>query len=762
MKRLYSDTTYSAGTGLSLSSTTFSLATVTRTNNTSTVSPKASGTFNAIDTVTTDSYGRVTAVNLKTVTLPSDSDTVDGFHSLNNTFLYADYKTCNFTTTDNVYVKLTLSGSATYFTGMIRLFVKANYDNIAGTTFIDIYDRAQKLYIRSTSYNYNNLLGVYQPNASTQIFYLKLHGYRASTNSGGTLLSTQGTVTVYSTIGITSIEEVTSDSDDYATVSAYAYTEVLDYGISSGAMWGDIVPRGNNSKSLGSSSIKWKNVYSTTFTGALVGNADTATKLQTARTLTIGNTGKTFDGSSNVSWTFAEMGTDGRYVYDKSSVGSTNMNTVATFGNSIGMAQLNNTDITTPAYVNPNGQTDWHHFINMSFTVSSSNMWQTQIANKAGTTDLWIRSRKGGSVDNDTAWVAPWTRILTGTNWSNVITVSSLGAAASSHTHSYLPLSGGTMTGVLNLKGSMYTDARDGALNLNNSDIFGVNSILFSDNCDSAGEGLQWYRGSDTVDSMWDNNGTFYWTPNRTLGSTGTNYKVLDTNGILYSGNTKVSVEGHTHSYLPLSGGTLTGLLNANGGISIKGGTSSSNAFDSTNPKIQFMNANGDQGCQLVFTDYDAIQAPASLTLVGQAGEEAVYFIAPNIKATSYFYGNLSGTATNATKDSAGQQINTTYIKSISASGKTITVTKGDGTTSTATITESDTLETVTTRGNTTSKEIKSTNGTDSTSSTTGAITTSGGIGATGSISTGGKVNIADSVSLEYDSDEGCLNFIFA
>lgn len=45
--------------------------------------------------------------------------------------------------------------------------------------------------------------------------------------------------------------------------------------------------------------------------------------------------------------------------------------------------------------------------------------------------------------------------------------------------------------------------------------------------------------------------------------------------------------------------------------------------------------------------------------------------------------------ATKATQDSAGQQINTTYIKGLSVSGKTITYTKGDG--STGTITTQDT-----------------------------------------------------------------------
>lgn len=41
--------------------------------------------------------------------------------------------------------------------------------------------------------------------------------------------------------------------------------------------------------------------------------------------------------------------------------------------------------------------------------------------------------------------------------------------------------------------------------------------------------------------------------------------------------------------------------------------------------------------------------------------------------------------ATRATQDSAGQTIDTTYVKSVTASGRTVTVTKGNGTTSTFT-----------------------------------------------------------------------------
>lgn len=51
-----------------------------------------------------------------------------------------------------------------------------------------------------------------------------------------------------------------------------------------------------------------------------------------------------------------------------------------------------------------------------------------------------------------------------------------------------------------------------------------------------------------------------------------------------------------------------------------------------------------------------------------------------------------AASATKATQDSAGQQINTTYIKNVSVSGRTITFTRGDGTT--FTITTQDTVTT--------------------------------------------------------------------
>lgn len=52
----------------------------------------------------------------------------------------------------------------------------------------------------------------------------------------------------------------------------------------------------NSERNLGKSSNKWNNVYANKFIGDLQGNADSATKLQTARTLW----GRSFDGTGNV------------------------------------------------------------------------------------------------------------------------------------------------------------------------------------------------------------------------------------------------------------------------------------------------------------------------------------------------------------------------------------------------------------------------------------------------------------------------------
>lgn len=118
-----------------------------------------------------------------------------------------------------------------------------------------------------------------------------------------------------------------------------------------------------------------------------------------------------------------------------------NFNDIATHGNSMGMSNIAAPYASSTAnyqtlngYVNPNGQTGWHHYINLSYTDSnntatSPNMCQTQFAIKAGTTEVYVRSRAGGKISNDAAWAAPWVRLARVTD--NVASASKVANALS-------------------------------------------------------------------------------------------------------------------------------------------------------------------------------------------------------------------------------------------------------------------------------------------------------------------------------------------
>ena len=87
----------------------------------------------------------------------------------------------------------------------------------------------------------------------------------------------------------------------------------------------------------------------------------------------------------------------------------------------------------------------------------------------------------------------------------------------------YLPLGGGTMTGVITAKSSAYAD--DGttcAINMKNSNIIGLNSIYTADASDNAGEGIHFYRDATHVDTLWMNGGDLLFVPNRALGTSTT------------------------------------------------------------------------------------------------------------------------------------------------------------------------------------------------------------------------------------------------
>ena len=105
----------------------------------------------------------------------------------------------------------------------------------------------------------------------------------------------------------------------------------------------------------------------------------------------------------------------------------TNPNSFAERGCALGMINLGSNG----SVDNPNGQTGWHHIINLTWTDTAdnngttTNEWCTQIMNSCGSGNLWYRSRNGGTIANGTAWAAGWRRIwmqgnaVTGAVWND-------------------------------------------------------------------------------------------------------------------------------------------------------------------------------------------------------------------------------------------------------------------------------------------------------------------------------------------------------
>ena len=150
-------------------------------------------------------------------------------------------------------------------------------------------------------------------------------------------------------------------------------------------------------------------------------------------------------------------------------------------------------------------------------------------------------------------------------------------------------------------------------------------------------------------------------------------------------------------NYLKLSGGTMNGTLNTskktntylagNQGQAIINSTASNGAYtmlakmNSSNGKFTHGVYQGDYLLQ--YTNNTTISAGTnavtkSVTLLDESGNTN---FSGTVTAPSF-----NGTATKATQDSAGQTINTTYVKGVTSNNATLTITKGNGSTSTTTV----------------------------------------------------------------------------
>ena len=232
-------------------------------------------------------------------------------------------------------------------------------------------------------------------------------------------------------------------------------------------------------------------------------------------------------------------------------------------------------------------------------------------------------------------------------------TVAEIGAAASSHTHSYLPLSGGTIT-----------NANFGPLIIERSGSANGSAIYFKNS-----NGILGAIGMSNS----ANSGLQRWT-----ADTATYYTILDAGNyksIVTPENIGAAASSHTHNYLPLSGGSLTGPVNnnystetylaGNQGKTLINSTCGAGAYTmlykypSTNGYFTIGGYQGDfllQYTTKTKVDAGTNSVTKSVTLLNESGESSF----PGKVTASSFNGNLSGNASTATTLQTARTINGT------------------------------------------------------------------------------------------------------
>lgn len=169
------------------------------------------------------------------------------------------------------------------------------------------------------------------------------------------------------------------------------------------------------------------NLTAPVFIGNLTGNANSATKLSTARTLTIGSKGEAFDGTANLTWTHTEMEVMPRKIMSTS---AKDWDTIET-----GMHIIKVTDSVNAPATN-------HGLLICDLDVGTD----FQIFFPDTTPIIYKRS-----FDNTNKVWKPWS-----THW-NISVDSATKATQDANgkviASSYLPLTGGTLTGNLQVNG---------------------------------------------------------------------------------------------------------------------------------------------------------------------------------------------------------------------------------------------------------------------------------------------------------------------
>ena len=480
------------------------------------------------------------------------------------------------------------------------------------------------------------------------------------------------------------------------------------------------------------------------FTGALDGNAKTATRAATAdkftatRSIKIGNTAKNDSGNNGLTWTLAELGAVNKtgdtmtglltlksdptsalhaatkqYVDNKinTSLSAVDyMHMIGTVGSNGTVAELPATNIkagdsykvitafTLAADKSHSGEAVNAKVGDTFVAMTAAPKWlhipsgdepTTYLRYSTTTTNLTTSAKTGDIILGYAAAKQVDSSIAIGTSSTNLPTSAAVANYA-------LKKTGDSMSGSLTLSGNLYLTkgatagetqeirftcgANDYArIQTGGEKDLGYLEIATSDNANEPIYFRQ-YTGSFT-------------TAARTLtlldGSGNSSFP-----GTISSKSFIGNVTGNLNTGSAINSSLSTGTyLEGNKGKAIVNSTAGAGSYtmlakmNSTNG--YFTHGNYQDKYLLQYTSKSTVDegtnnVTKSVCLLNEAGNTTF----PGTVTAPTFSGNAT-TATKATQDSAGQPINTTYIKGLTASGRTITYTKGNG--STGTLTTQDT-----------------------------------------------------------------------
>lgn len=407
-----------------------------------------------------------------------------------------------------------------------------------------------------------------------------------------------------------------------------------------------------------------------------------APKLTTARKISLGTsvTGSaSFDGSSDITINVSAPTTVGGTIpYAGSDV--TNVTVLTDFSkyrSYLGSTTIDGTWYNLISVRHRNGADDgtsYGFYLQSKLTSTGNLIWNKQYGASS-----WQGERTILDSSNYTSYTVKkdgtgasgtWGISITGNaSTATSATKATQDGNGSTITSTYLKLSGGTMSG--NLTFASVTSTTYPALS---------NKIVWSGSTDGADI---YYRvdandAGRLVFNLRDDANTLI-----CFAKNGTDFATINTSGVF---------SGYAALLANVGANCSTGKSTWNAGIEGKivwGQKWNSTDFTYTNS----------EGTATTITD----SGDVSFYLTGSSTANRLYLnmaIDGSIYASNGFSGNLSGTATKATQDSAGQQINTTYIKALSVSGQTITYTKGSGTTGTITTQDKNVYQSASTTSN--------------------------------------------------------------